>query len=119
MSNPRKLSNIRLTGISEKGLDNFVKENKGFIFYETWAGIKQAVRRNRLTAEICTVNSPNDIVTIDRDEWENALSSSLGYFESRDEFEQCREIKFTINLLQYGKKQLRTPQTISGSVITS
>ena len=119
MSNPRKLSNIRLIGITDKGLNGFIEENKGFFFYETWAGIKQAIRRNRLTAEICTVNSPNDIVTIDRDGWESALSSSLGYFESRDEFEQCKEIKLTMNLLRYGKKQLRTSKTISGSVITS
>lgn len=119
MSNPRKLSNLRIIGLSEKKLKNFVQENQKFFFYETWAGIKQAIRRNKISAEICSLNSPSDIIIIDKDNWENALSSSLGYFESENEFEQCKEVLNTIKLLQHGKKHFRSSKTISGSVITS
>ena len=33
--------------------------------------------------------------------WENALSSSLGYFESEDQFELCKDINTTLKMLRH------------------
>jgi hypothetical protein len=119
MSNPRKLINVKILGASQKNLDEFVNENKGFLFKETYAGIKQAIRRNKSVAEICNVNTNSATVVIGKEHWESALSSSLGYYESNDEFEMCKEISSTLKLLRNEDRSLRLTKTISGSVIAS
>ena len=79
-----------MIGVSDEALDHFIKNNKSFLFLETFSGIKQAIRRNKSIAEICSVNSKDVIATIEKEGWENALSSSLGFFESEDKFELCK-----------------------------
>jgi hypothetical protein len=119
MSNLRKLINIKVLGASQKNLDEFVNENKSFLFKETYVGIKQAIRRNKLLAEICNVNTNSTTIVIGKEHWESALSSSLGYYESNDEFEICKEISSTLKLLRNENRPLRLTKTISGSVIAS
>ena len=115
----RKLLNLRVIGHSEKLLTQFIDKNKAYIFRETYAGIKHALRQNKPIAEICSVNTNSAIATISKSGWENALSSSLGYFESVDEFEMCRDINTTLKTLRNVKRSTKFSQTISGSVITS
>ena len=50
MSKPRKLINVKVLGASQTHLREFVNENKGSLFAETFAGIKQAIRKNQKTA---------------------------------------------------------------------
>jgi len=116
--NKRKLLNLRVIGNSEKLLDTFINRNKAYIFKETYAGIKHAIRQNKLTAEICNVNTNSATAIISKEGWENALSSSLGYFESIDEFEICRDINITLKTL-HNARTTSLSKTISGSVITS
>ncbi len=115
----RKLLNLRVIGNSEKLLNQFINTNKGYIFKETYAGIKHAIRQNKSIAEICNVNTSSATAVIPKNGWENALSSSLGYFESIDEFEMCRDINITLKTLRNVKRSTKLPKTISGSVITS
>jgi len=89
----RKLINLRVIGTSKELLNQFIDTNKPYIFKETYAGIKHAIRQNKPIAEICNVNTNSAVATLSKDGWENALSSSLGYFESVDEFEMCKDIK--------------------------
>jgi len=119
MGNPRKLINVKILGASQKNLDEFVNDNKGFLFKETHAGIKHAMRRNKSIAEICNINTNSAKAVIEKSGWENALSSSLGYYESKDEFEICKEINLTLKLLRNETRSLRSTQTISGSVTSS
>jgi len=114
----RKLLNLRVVGNSDKLLNQFIDKNKAYIFRETYAGIKHALRQNKSIAEICNVNTNSAIATLPKDGWENALSSSLGYFESVDEFEMCRDINNTLKTLRHGKRPTQFAQTISGSAIT-
>ena len=46
MSKERKLTNLKMIGVSDEALDHFIKNNKSFLFLETFSGIKQAIRRN-------------------------------------------------------------------------
>tara|TARA_R110000822_G_scaffold67141_1_gene163693 strand:+ start:407 stop:766 length:360 start_codon:yes stop_codon:yes gene_type:complete len=117
MSKPRKLINVKLLGASQTHLREFIDDNKGFLFAETFAGIKQAIRRNQSVATICSINTNSATATIEKEGWENALSSSLGYYESLNEFEKCGEINLTLKLLRNEKRPARFSQTISGSVI--
>jgi hypothetical protein len=115
----RKLINLRVIGNSSKLLNEFIDTNKAYIFKETYAGIKHAIRQNKSIAEICNINTNSAVATIPKDGWENALSSSLGYFESVDEFEMCRDINTTLKTLRNVKRSTKLSKTISGSVITS
>jgi hypothetical protein len=76
----RKLINLRVIGNSSKLLNEFINNNKAYIFKETYAGIKHAIRQNKSVAEICNVNTNSAVATITKDGWENALSSSLRLF---------------------------------------
>jgi len=103
----RKLINIKMLGATQSHLNKFVSENKSFIFDETFTGIKYAMEKNKPIAEICDVNTTKSSIIIEKKGWENALSSSLGYFESIDEFEKCKEINLTLKLLRNGKRSTR------------
>ena len=59
-----------MLGISNEALQHFVDGNKGFLFLETLAGIKQAIRRKKPIAEICSINSKDVIATIEKEGWE-------------------------------------------------
>ena len=115
----RKLLNLRVVGNSDKLLNQFIDKNKAYIFRETYAGIKHALRQNKSIAEICNVNTNSAVATLPKEGWENALSSSLGYFESVDEFEMCRDINTTLKMLRNVKRSTKLSQTISGSAVTS
>jgi len=115
----RKLLNLRVIGNSEKLLNQFIDKNKAYIFKETYAGIKHAIRQNKSVAEICSVNTNSAIATLPKSGWENALSSSLGYFESVDEFEMCRDINTTLKTLRNVKRSTSLSKAISGSAVTS
>jgi hypothetical protein len=115
----RKLINLRVIGNSEKLLNQFIDNNKAYIFKETYAGIKHAIRQNKSIAEICNINTNSATATLPKEGWENALSSSLGYFESVDEFEMCRDINTTLKTLHNVKRSTKFSKTISGSAITS
>lgn len=119
MAKQRKLINIKVIGATQTHLNEFIDENKGSLFSETFAGIKQAMRRNKSIADICNVNTTNALITLEKENWENALSSSLGYFESVDEFEKCKEISSTLKMLRNEKRPTRSIKTISGSAVTS
>jgi len=113
MSKPRKLINVRVLGASQTHLREFVNENKGSLFAETFAGIKQAIRKNQKTAIICSINTNSATAVIEKEGWENALSSSLGYYESVDEFEMCKEINTTLKLLRNEDRSLKLTKAIS------
>ena len=113
MSKPRKLINVKVLGASQTHLREFVNENKGSLFAETFAGIKQAIRKNQKTAIICSVNTNRATAVKQKEGWENALSSSLGYYESVDEFEMCKEINTTLKLLRNEDRSLKLTKTIS------
>jgi hypothetical protein len=113
MSKPRKLINVKVLGASQTHLREFVNENKGSLFAETFAGIKQAIRKNQKTAIICSVNTNSATAVIEKEGWENALSSSLGYYESVDEFEMCKEINTTLKLLRNEDRSLKLIKAIS------
>lgn len=115
----RKLLNLRVVGNSEKLLNQFIDNNKEYIFKETYAGIKHALRQNKQIAEICSVNTDSAIATLPKDGWENALSSSLGYFESKDKFEMCTDINNTLKMLRNAKRSSIQSKTISGSTTPS
>ena len=113
MSKPRKLINVKVLGASQTHLREFVNENKGSLFAETFAGIKQAIRKNQKTAIICSVNTNSATAVIEKEGWENALSSSLGYYEFVDEFEMCKEINTTLKLLRNEDRSLKLIKAIS------
>ena len=115
----RKLLNLRVVGNSDKLLNQFIDKNKAYIFKETYAGIKHAIRQNKPVAEICSVNTNSAIATLPKEGWENALSSSLGYFESVDEFEMCRDINTTLKTLRNVKRSTKFSKAVSGSAIAS
>ena len=115
----RQLLNLRIIGNSDKLLNKLINDNKAYLFKETYAGIKHAIRQNKSVAEICSVNTNSATAVLPKDGWENALSSSLGYFESVDEFETCRDINTTLKTLRNVKRSTKLSKTISGSVITS
>jgi hypothetical protein len=112
MSKDRQLTNLRVIGVSGEALDHFVNNNKSFLFLETVSGIKQAMKKNKTVAEICSVNSTNVIAVIEKAGWENALSSSLGYFESEDRFEVCEQINTTLKLLR-NERTSKSPEAVS------
>ena len=114
----RKLLNLKVIGHSPKLLNEFINDNKHNIFRETFSGIKHAIRQNKDTAEICSVNTDIAIATIAKKDWESALSSSLGYFESMDQYEMCGDINYTLKLLR-NARSTKQPKTISGSATTS
>jgi hypothetical protein len=73
----RKLLNLRVVGNSDKLLNQFIDKNKAYIFKETYAGIKHAIRQNKSVAEICNVNTNSAVATIPKEGWENALALHL------------------------------------------
>jgi hypothetical protein len=113
----RKLLNLRIIGNSEELLNQFIEQNKESIFKEAYNGIKQAMRQNKSIAEICSVNTNSAIATIPKEGWENALSSSLGYFVSVEDFEMCKDIDTTLKMLRYGKRSTRFTKEVTGSVV--
>ena len=113
----RKVLNLKVVGHSPKLLREFINDNKYNIFRETFSGIKHAIRQNKDTAEICSVNTDIAIATIAKKDWENALSSSLGYFESIDQYEMCGDINYTLKLLRNARSTKKS-KTISGPAIT-
>ena len=113
----RKLLNLRIIGNSQELLDQFIDQNKEYIFKEAYSGIKQAIRQNRATAEICSVNTDSAIAIIPKEGWEIALSSSLGYFISVEDFEMCKDIDTTLKMLRYGKRSTRFTKEVTGSVV--
>lgn len=115
----RKLLNLRVIGNSKQLLNQFIDNNKEYIFRETYRGIKHALDQDKNIAEICSINTDSAIATIPQIGWENALSSSLGYFESVDEFEICKEINDTLKMLYNAKRSPKYSETISGSVVTN
>ena len=114
----RKLLNLKVVGHSPKLLNEFINDNKSNIFRETFSGIKHAIRQNKDTAEICSVNTDIAIATIAKKDWESALSSSLGYFESMDQYEICGDINYTLKLLR-NARSTKQSKKISGSATTS
>jgi len=114
----RKLLNLKVVGHSPKLLREFINDNKYNIFRETFSGIKHAIRQNKNIAEICSVNTDIAVATIAKKDWENALSSSLGYFESNDEYEMCGDINYTLKMLR-NVRSTRQSKAISGSAVTS
>ena len=114
----RKLLNLKVVGHSPKLLNEFINDNKSNIFRETFSGIKHAIRQNKDTAEICSVNTDIAIATIAKKDWESALSSSLGYFESMDQCEMCGDINYTLKLLR-NARSTKQSKKISGSATTS
>jgi len=114
----RKLLNLKVIGHSPKLLKEFINDNKSNIFKETFSGIKHAIRQNKSIAEICSVNTDIAVATIAKKDWENALSSSLGYFESNDEYEMCGDINYTLKMLR-NVRSTRQSKAISGSAVTS
>ena len=115
----RKLLNLRVIGNSKQLLNQFIDNNKEYIFRETYRGIKHAIDQEKNIAEICSINTNSAIATIPLVGWENTLSSSLGYFESVDEFEMCKEINDTLKMLYNAKRSTKQSKTISGSVVTN
>jgi len=115
----RKLLNFRIIGNDSEILESFINKHKFYIFKETFNGIRYALNQNKDIAEICSINTDNAIATIEQKHWENALSSSLGYFESQDEYELCNNINRCIKKLQNGNRSLKQLETISGSITTS
>ena len=115
----RKLLNLRVIGNSKQLLNQFIDNNKEYIFRETYRGIKYAINKDKNVAEICSINTNSAIATIPQVGWKNALSSSLGYFESVDEFEMCKEINDTLKMLYNAKRSTKYSKTISGSVVTN
>ena len=114
----RKLLNLKVVGHSPKLLREFINDNKYNIFRETFSGIKHAIRQNKSIAEICSVNTDISVATIAKKDWENALSSSLGYFESNDEYEMCGDINYTLKMLR-NVRSTKQSKAISGSAVTS
>ena len=114
----RKLLNLKVIGHSPKLLKEFINDNKSNIFKETFSGIKHAIRQNKNIAEICSVNTDIAVATIAKKDWENALSSSLGYFESNDEYEMCGDINYTLKMLR-NVRSTKQSKAISGSAVTS
>jgi|TARA_R110002012_G_scaffold111368_1_gene256308 hypothetical protein len=114
----RKLLNLKVIGHSPKLLKEFINDNKSNIFKETFSGIKHAIRQNKSIAEICSVNTDIAVATIAKKDWENALSSSLGYFESNDEYEMCGDINYTLKMLR-NVRSTKQSKAISGSAVTS
>ena len=114
----RKLLNLKVIGHSPKLLREFINDNKYNIFRETFSGIKHAIRQNKNIVEICSVNTDIAIATIAKKDWENALSSSLGYFESNDEYEMCGDINYTLKMLR-NVRSTKQSKAISGSAVTS
>ena len=114
----RKLLNLKVLGHSPKLLKEFINDNKSNIFKETFSGIKHAIKQNKDTAEICSVNTDIAIATIAKKDWENALSSSLGYFESIDQYEMCGDINYTLKMLR-NVRSTKQSKAISGSAVTS
>jgi hypothetical protein len=114
----RKLLNLKVIGHSPKLLNEFINDNKFNIFKEAFSGIKHAIRQNQNIAEICSVNTDVAVATIAKKDWENALSSSLGYFESNDEYEMCGDINYTLKLLR-NARSTKQSKAISGSAVTS
>lgn len=115
----RKLLNLRIIGNSQELLDQFIEQNKEYIFKEAYSGIKQAIRQNKSTAEICSVNTNSAIAIIPKEGWENTLSSSLGYFISVEDFEMCKDIDTTLKMLRHGKRSTRFVKEVTGSVVAS
>ena len=114
----RKLLNLKVIGHSPKLLKEFINDNKSNIFKETFSGIKHVIRQNKSIAEICSVNTDIAVATIAKKDWENALSSSLGYFESNDEYEMCGDINYTLKMLR-NVRSTKQSKAISGSAVTS
>ena len=114
----RKLLNLKVIGHSPKLLKEFINDNKSNIFKETFSGIKHAIRQNKSIAEICSVNTDIAVATIAKKDWENALSSSLGYFESIDQYEMCGDINYTLKMLR-NVRSTKQSKAISGSAVTS
>ena len=114
----RKLLNLKVLGHSPKLLNEFIDQNKFYIFKETFNGIKHAIRKDKDIAEICSVNIDIAIATIAKKDRESALSSSLGYFESTDQYEMCGDINYTLKLLR-NARSTKQPKTIPGSATTS
>jgi len=114
----RQLLNLKVIGHSPKLLKEFINDNKSNIFKETFSGIKHAIRQNKSIAEICSVNTDIAVATIAKKDWENALSSSLGYFESNDEYEMCGDINYTLKMLR-NVRSTKQSKAISGSAVTS
>ena len=114
----RKLLNLKVIGHSPKLLKEFINDNKSNIFKETFSGIKHAIRQNKNIAEICSVNTDVAVATIAKKDWESALSSSLGYFESNDEYEMCGDINYTLKMLR-NVRSTKQSKAISGSAVTS
>ena len=108
----RKLLNLKVIGHSPKLLNEFINDNKFNIFKEAFSGIKHAIRQNQNVAEICSVNTDVAVATIAKKDWENALSSSLGYFESNDEYEMCGDINYTLKMLR-NVRSTKQPKGIS------
>lgn len=115
----RKLLNLRIIGNSQELLDQFIDQNKEYIFKEAYSGIKQAMRQNKSIAEICSVNTNSAIATIPKEGWENALSSSLGYFIAMENFEMCKDIDTTLKMLRHGKRSSKFSKEVTGSAVAS
>jgi len=101
MGKQRPFFKIEIYDDDPIALKKFVDDQKNLLFNEAFVGIKSAMRKNSTEAIICYINDINIRATLPKEDWNNALSSSLGYFESNDEYEKCLEINSLLKQLQH------------------
>ena len=101
MGKQRPFFKIEIYDDDPVALKRFVDDQKDLLFNEAFIGIKSAYRKNRSEAILCFINDISLRATLPKSDWVNALSSSLGYFESQDEFEKCFEINTLLKQLQH------------------
>ena len=77
------------------------------VFFETYNSIKNAIKDKKSEAHIFEINASGTLITIEKDNWNDALQAVIDYYAGKDNFEKCIEIKELQNKLYEQPRQKR------------
>ena len=76
-----------------------LKSKKHQVYKSLIDGVTEAIKNDKKEVKLCEVKNSNIFITVGKQEWKNSLDSTLEYYISTEEYEECSKIKNLINKL--------------------
>ncbi len=89
---PNLQFNIAGNGEPDYSVISKNEDIKNIIYYSTFDGIKEAIKKRAKNAKICEINSSGQYLAIEREDFKAALDNTLHYYEQSEDYETCAAI---------------------------
>jgi hypothetical protein len=92
----RVIPNLQFNIVGEGTADySAISQNEivqDIVYSNTFWGIKEAVKKRLKHAKIVEVNSSGHYLTVEQENFKEALDNTIMYYEKQEDYETCAEI---------------------------